>query len=133
MKYLDNILFAILLISSLFYFVKNIQKLKRNICLGKDVKRNDNKSARWKNMLMIAVGQSKMIKRPVSGFFHIIVYVGFIIINIEVLEIVIDGLLGTHRVFSILGNFYGFLIASFEILAVLVLFAVLVYKINSFS
>ena len=130
MKYLDNILFAILLISSLFYFVKNIQKLKRNISLGKDVVRNDNKSARWKNMLMIAVGQSKMIKRPVSGFFHIIVYVGFIIINIEVLEIVIDGLIGTHRVFSILGNFYGFLIASFEILAVLVLFAVLVFWIR---
>ena len=130
MKYLDNILFAILLISFLFYFVKNIQKLKRNICLGKDVKRDDNKSARWKNMLMIAVGQSKMIKRPVSGFFHIIVYVGFIIINIELLEIVIDGLIGTHRVFSILGNFYGFLIASFEILAVLVLFAVLVFWIR---
>ena len=73
MKYLDNILFAILLISFIFYFVKNIQKLKRNISLGKDVVRNDNKSARWKNMLMIAVGQSKMIKRPVSGFFHIIV------------------------------------------------------------
>ena len=130
MKYLDNILFAILLISFIFYFVKNIQKLKRNISLGKDVERNDNKSARWKNMLMIAVGQSKMIKRPVSGFFHIIVYVGFIIINIEVLEIVIDGLIGTHRVFSILGNFYGFLIASFEILAVLVLFAVLVFWIR---
>ena len=130
MKYLDNILFAILLISFIFYFVKNIQKLKRNISLGKDVVRNDNKSARWKNMLMIAVGQSKMIKRPVSGFFHIIVYVGFIIINIELLEIVIDGLIGTHRVFSILGNFYGFLIASFEILAVLVLFAVLVFWIR---
>lgn len=127
MKYIDNILFAILLISFIFYFVKNIQKVKRNIFLGQDVKRNDNKSARWKNMLMIAIGQSKMIKRPISGFFHIIVYVAFILINIELLEIVIDGLLGTHRVFSILGDFYGFLIASFEILAVLVLFAVLVF------
>lgn len=127
MKYIDNILFALLLISSILFFVKNVQKIKRNICLGQDVNRKDNKNARWKNMLMIAIGQSKMVKKPIAGFFHIIVYVGFVVINIEVLEIIIDGVFGTHRVFSIFGGFYGFLIASFEILAVLVLLAVLVF------
>ena len=79
---------------------------------------------------MIALGQSKMVKRPVAGLLHIIVYAGFIIINIEVLEIIIDGLFGTHRVFSFLGGFYGFLIGSFEILAVLVLVAVIVFWIR---
>ena len=78
----------------------NIRKLSRNIKLGKDVNRTDKKPERLKNMMMIALGQSKMVKRPFSGFLHIIVYVGFIIINIEVLEIIIDGLFGTHRVFQ---------------------------------
>ena len=72
---------------------------------------------RWKNMARIALGQQKMVVRPVSGFLHIIVYLGFIIINIEVLEIIIDGVFGTHRIFSFMGGFYDFLIGSFEILA----------------
>jgi heterodisulfide reductase subunit C len=129
--YIDNILFAIILIVGIGYFAKNVKKLKRNINLGHDVNRNDNPSARWKNMAMIALGQSKMIKRPIAGFLHVIVYLGFVIINIEVLEIIIDGLFGTHRIFSsFLGGFYGFLIGSFEILAVLVLFAVIVFWIR---
>ena len=130
MMYIDNILFAIILAMGIGFFAKNVKKLKRNINLGHDVNRNDNPSARWKNMAMIALGQSKMVKRPVAGFLHIIVYAGFIIINIEVLEIIIDGLFGTHRVFSFLGGFYGFLIGSFEILAVLVLVAVIVFWIR---
>lgn len=130
MMYIDNILFAILLIAGIGFFAKNVIKLKRNINLGHDVNRTDNPSARWKNMAMIALGQSKMVKRPVAGFLHIIVYAGFIIINIEVLEIIIDGLFGTHRVFSFLGGFYGFLISSFEILALLVLVAVIVFWIR---
>lgn len=124
MIYIDNILFAIILTIGVGFFVKNVKKLIRNIKLGQDVNRTDNSSERWKNMAMIALGQSKMVKRPVSGFLHIIVYVGFVIINLEVLEIIIDGLFGTHRVFSFLGSFYGILIGSFEILAVLVLIAV---------
>ena len=128
--YIDNILFAIILVIGIGFFAKNVKKLKRNINLGHDVNRTDNSSARWKNMAMIALGQSKMIKRPVAGFLHIIVYAGFIIINLEVLEIMIDGLIGTHRVFSFLGGFYGFLIGSFEILAVLVLVAVIVFWIR---
>ena len=129
MEYLPNIIFAIALFAGIGFFVNNIKKLSRNIKLGKDVDRNDNKSERFKNMAKIALGQSKMVKRPLSGFLHIIVYVGFIIINIEVLEIVLDGLLGTHRLFQpILGKaFYGFLIGTFEILAVLVLLAVIVF------
>ena len=128
--YIDNILFAIILVAGIGFFAKNVKKLKRNINLGHNVNRNDNPSARWKNMAMIALGQSKMVKRPVAGFLHIIVYAGFIIINIEVLEIIIDGLFGTHRIFSFLGGFYGFLISSFEILAVLVLVAVIVFWIR---
>lgn len=129
MNYLPNILFAIILILGVGFFIRNVKKLWRNINLGRDKDINDNKKQRWKNMAMIALGQSKMVKRPVSGFFHIIVYVGFIIINIEVLEIIIDGLFGTHRIgLKILPQaVYGFLIGSFEILAVAVLIAVIVF------
>ena len=128
--YIDNLFFAILLSIGIGFFTINVKKLIRNINLGKDVNRSDNSSARWRNMAMVALGQSKMVKRPVAAFLHLIVYAGFIIINIEVLEIIIDGLFGTHRAFSFLGGFYGFLIGSFEILAVLVLVAVIVFWIR---
>ena len=127
MNYLPNILFAIALVIGIGFFVKNIRKLIRNIKLGKDVDVSDQKSQRWKNMIRIALGQSKMTRRPIAGILHIIVYAGFIIINIEVLEIVIDGLFGAHRIFSGIGNLYGVLIGSFEILAVLVLVSVIVF------
>ncbi len=129
MEYIPNILFAILLIAGVGYFTKNVRKLTRNINLGKDVDRSDNKSERWKNMAMIALGQSKMVRRPIAGFLHIIVYVGFVIINIEVLEIIIDGLFGTHRIFKdIIGEtLYGILIGSFEVLAVAVLITVVIF------
>ncbi|MFV8466401.1 4Fe-4S dicluster domain-containing protein [Flavobacterium sp. LB1P62] len=130
MSYLDNILFAILLVIGFGYFYMNIKKIIRNINLGVAVNRKDNAKVRWGNMAMIALGQSKMIKRPVAGVLHIIVYVGFIIINIELLEIIIDGLLGTHRVFAFLGTAYNVLIASFEILALLVLVAVFSFWIR---
>lgn len=130
MMYIDNLFFAILLSIGIGFFTINVKKLIRNINLGKDVNRSDNSSERWRNMAMVALGQSKMVKRPVAAFLHLIVYAGFIIINIEVLEIIIDGLFGTHRAFSFLGGFYGFLIGSFEILAVLVLVAVIVFWIR---
>ena len=120
MNFLDNIFFAIILSIGFGYFTLNVKKLIRNINLGRDVNRSDNPSERWKNMAMIALGQSKMIKRPIAGFFHVIVYVGFVVINLELLEIIIDGLFGTHRVFAPLGILYDILIGSFEILAVLV-------------
>ena len=130
MSFIPNILFALVLLAGIGYFARNIKKLRRNIKLGQDIDVSDNKSQRWKNMAMIAMGQSKMVRRPVAGIMHFIVYVGFIIINIEVLEIIIDGLLGTHRVFSSIGSLYGFLIGSFEVLAVLVLIAVIVFWIR---
>jgi heterodisulfide reductase subunit C len=130
MSFLDNILFALLLAVGIGYFTMNVKKLMRNINLGRDVNRKDHSSERWKNMIMVALGQSKMVKRPVAGVLHIIVYAGFVIINIEVIEIIIDGLFGTHRVLSFMGSFYNVLIASFEILAVLVLVAVLIFWIR---
>ena len=130
MSYLDNILFALLLGLGFGYFYLNLKKLIRNINLGIAVDRTDNPRARWTNMAMIALGQSKMVKRPIAGILHIIVYVGFVIINIELLEIIIDGLFGTHRVFAFLGNVYNVLIGSFEILAALVLIAVFVFWIR---
>jgi heterodisulfide reductase subunit C len=130
MNYLDNIIFAILLVVGIGFFVKNIKKIIRNINLGKTLNRSDNSNLRWKNMAMVALGQSKMVKRPVAGLLHILVYVGFIIINIEVIEIIIDGLFGTHRVLSFLGGFYDFLIGSFEILAVLVIISVAVFWVR---
>ncbi|RXP63609.1 (Fe-S)-binding protein [Lutibacter sp. HS1-25] len=130
MNYLDNLIFAILLTLGVGFFVKNIKKISRNIRLGKDINRTDNKNARLKNMMMIALGQSKMVKRPIAGILHIVVYIGFIIINIEVIEIIIDGLFGTHRVLRVLGGFYGFLIGAFEILAFLVLVSVSIFWIR---
>ncbi|MFD1294591.1 4Fe-4S dicluster domain-containing protein [Lutibacter holmesii] len=130
MNYIDNILFAVLLFLGVGFFVRNIKKLSRNIKLGKSIDRTDRKDDRLKNMLMIALGQSKMVKRPIAGILHIIVYVGFLIINIEVIEIIIDGLFGTHRVLRVLGDFYGILIGSFEILALLVLVSVAIFWIR---
>jgi heterodisulfide reductase subunit C len=130
MGYLSNVLFAIVLIIGFGYFYSNVKKIIRNINLGVAVNRKDNAKARWRNMAMIALGQSKMVKRPVAGALHIIVYVGFVIINIELLEIIIDGLFGTHRIFASIGVVYDALIASFEILAFLVLFAVTVFLIR---
>ncbi|WP_430468240.1 4Fe-4S dicluster domain-containing protein [Winogradskyella ouciana] len=132
MEYIPNIIFAAILVLGIGYFTRNIRKLIRNIKLGREVDASDNKGERWKNMARIALGQSKMVKRPIAGFLHIIVYVGFIIINIEVLEIIIDGLFGTHRIgLEVLPeSVYGFLIGAFEILAVLVLVSVIAFWIR---
>ncbi|MGO4920503.1 4Fe-4S dicluster domain-containing protein [Maribacter spongiicola] len=130
MQYLPNIIFIILLIVGIGFFVKNVSRLKRNIFLGKEALVTDNKPQRWKNMAKIALGQSKMVVRPIAGALHIIVYVGFVIINIEVLEIILDGIFGTHRMFAVLGPLYDFLIGSFEVLALLVIIAVVVFWIR---
>jgi heterodisulfide reductase subunit C len=130
MEYIPQILFAIILCIGIGYFANNVRKLARNIKLGKDVDTSDNKPQRWKNMARIALGQSKMVTRPIAGFLHIIVYVGFVIINIEVLEIIIDGLTGKHRIFSGAGQIYDILIGSFELLAFAVLVAVIIFWIR---
>ncbi len=130
MQIISQVLFLIALVVGIGFFIRNIRRLLRNIKLGKEVDRSDNKGERFAKMARIAFGQSKMVKKPVSGFLHVIVYVGFIIINIEVLEIIIDGLFGTHRVLSFMGGFYNVLIASFEVLALLVLIGVIVFWIR---
>lgn len=130
MSYIDNILFAILLGFGFGFFAINVKKLIRNIKLGQDIDRSDNPKERWANMVLIALGQSKMVKRPIAGVLHIFVYLGFVIINIEVLEIIIDGLFGTHRVFAFMGGFYDILIGSFEILAILVLVSVVTFLVR---
>lgn len=124
---ISSIIFILLFASAVFLFTKNIKKVIRNIRLGKPLDRSDRKDERLKLMIKVALGQSKMVVRPFAGFLHILVYLGFIIINIEVLEIILDGILGTHRLFSFLDSFYFFLIASFEVLAVLVLVSCLIF------
>ena len=128
LDFLPNIIFTLLLIVAGGFFAKNVGRIKRNIYLGKSIDRTDQPKERWGNMARIALGQSKMVKRPIAGILHVVVYVGFILINIELLEIVVDGIVGTHRIFApFLGGFYNILIASFEICAALVLIAVILF------
>ena len=124
------IAFIVLVVVALGLFTKNVRTIIRNIKLGKDLDRNDNISQRFGLMLKVAFGQSKMQARPVVGILHFVVYAGFIIINLEVLEIVLDGLLGKHRLFAPLGSLYTFLISTFEILALLVLVSCLIFLVR---
>lgn len=112
---------------AIYFFAKNIGKIRRNILLGKDIDLSDHKPARWKNMLKVAFGQTKMAARPIPFVLHFIVYAGFVLINIEVLEILIDGLFGTHRILSFLGPVYDVAIGFFELLAFGVLVACVVF------
>ena len=127
MSFLPNIIFGLLLIIGIGFFFLNIIRLKSVIALGRQEDRTDQSGKRWAQMARIALGQSKMVVRPIAGIMHIIVYLGFIIINIEVLEIILDGLLGTHRIFAPLGQAYDILIGTFEILALLVILAVVIF------
>lgn len=124
---LAQIIFFLIFAIAVILFTIQVRKISLNIKLGRDIDRSDRPSERWKVMAKVALGQTKMVRRPIAGIMHIFVYLGFIIINIEVLEIIIDGLFGTHRIFSFLGGFYNFLIGTFEILALLVLVGVIVF------
>jgi len=129
--YIPNIIFTILLIFSIWFFRRNVLFLKRNILLGRDIDRSDQKKKRWLKMLRVSLGQSKMVKRPIAGILHIIVYAGFIIMNIELLEIITDGIFGTHRAFAYyLGGFYNFVISFFEIFAALIIISVLIFWVR---
>lgn len=130
MQIIAQILFVIALIAGIGFFARNIKRLIRNIKLGRDIDRSDNGGERFAKMARIAFGQSKMVRKPISGFLHVVVYLGFIIINIEVLEIIIDGIFGTHRIFSFMGGFYNVLIACFEVLAFLVFVGVIIFWIR---
>src|SRR6187401_1995203 len=111
MQILQQFLFVLVSLISIWLFTKKVKEISRNIKLGRDEDFSDNKSQRWKNVLLLAFGQKKMFKNPLVAIMHFFVYAGFIIINIEVLEIVLDGILGTHRVFSKpLGSLYVYMI-----------------------
>ena len=128
MAYLPNLIFFTLLVISVSFFIRNLKRIKRNIGLGRDLDRNDYPKLRMKNMLLLAFGQKKMVNKPIVGILHLVVYVGFILINIELLEILLDGIIGTHRLFApYLGSLYNFLIAMFEIFALLVLVSVIFF------
>lgn len=119
MQYVQQAAFLVLAGLAIWLFSKNILRIRKNILLGRDEDLTDQSSLRWKNLLLLAFGQKKMFRNPLVAVMHFIIYAGFIIINIEVLEIVLDGILGTHRLFlGTLSSFYGFIINFFEILAV---------------
>ena len=125
---IGQFIFIIILAAAVYLFGKNVAKVRRNILLGKDTDRSDNPAARWRIMAKVALGQSKMVKRPVAAVMHLFIYIGFVIINLEVLEIMIDGIFGSHRIFSKpLGGLYGLLIGGFEVLALLVLVSCIVF------
>ena len=130
-SYIDNILFVTVLILTIFLFSNNFKKILNNIRLGRAENRSDKPILRLKNMFRVAFGQGKMIRRPIAGILHLIIYIGFIIINIELLEIIVDGIFGTHRIFSqYFTGLYNILIGGFEILALLVLISVIIFWIR---
>lgn len=127
---IPRIIFILSLVATVFFFTRKIKSISRNIKLGKDIEIKDNKAKRWKLMAWVAIGQSKMVTRPVAALMHIFVYVGFIIVNIEMLEIMVDGIFGTHRAFSFVGNSYAAFISTFEIFGLAVMFGCLIFLIR---
>lgn len=131
MSFLPQVIFLIIFGAAAWFLSKRVKFLRRNILLGKSETRNDHPEERWKTMLLVAFGQQKMFKRIIPALLHLFVYVGFVIINLEVLEFVLDGILGTHRLFApFLGSFYLAAMNFFEFLAVAVLFSCLVFLIR---
>lgn len=131
MEYLGQILFIVILAVATFILIRRIRMIRKSILLGKDVKINDRKSDRWKNMLLIAFGQKKMFKRPIPAILHLFLYIGFIVINLEILEFILDGLSGKHRMFApYLGDVYPVLMNIFEFLAVGVLVSCVIFLIR---
>src|SRR5688572_22544357 len=131
MHIIAQIIFFLITVVAVWFFSRKIMAIRRNILLGRDQQLNHRKAERWKNVFLIALGQKKMFRNPLVAFLHLVIYLGFIIINIEVLEIVLDGLLGTHRLFApYTGKAYTFLINSFELLAVGVIIVCVVFLLR---
>src|SRR5437868_1926034 len=131
MQFIPQIIFILVSLAAIIFFTKKAREIRRNILLGRDEVISDNPGLRWKNVLLLAFGQKKMFRNPLVAVLHFFVYAGFIIINIEVLEIVLDGIFGTHRLFaSPLGSFYNLLINAFEVLALLVLTGCAIFLIR---
>jgi heterodisulfide reductase subunit C len=131
MLVVQQILFFLLVSLAVFIFSRKVVEIKRNIFLGQDEDLSDNKAERWKKVVLLALGQKKMFRYPLVAVMHFIIYAGFIIINVEVLEIALDGLFGTHRMFAgPLGLVYGWLINSFEFLAIGVIAVCVIFLIR---
>jgi len=128
MQSIQQILFVAVSAVSIWLFARKIGEIRRNIILGKEENLNDNPSLRWKNLLLLAFGQKKMFSNPLVAIMHFVIYAGFLIINLEVLEIVLDGILGSHRLFAAsLGTLYNWLINAFEFLAVGVILVCIIF------
>ncbi len=128
MHYAQQIAFVALSAVAIWLFAKKASEIRRNIFLGKEEHLNDQPAKRWRNLFLLALGQKKMFRNPLVAVLHFVIYAGFIIINLEVLEIILDGLLGTHRLFlPVLGGVYNWLINSFEFLAVGVIVVCIVF------
>lgn len=127
----EQIAFIFVLVAAVYIIGKRASRIRKNIQLGKNIEIKDRPQQRLRNLILIAFGQKKMFKRPVPAFLHFFVYVGFLVINIEVLEFIIDGVAGTHRIFSpYLGSFYTVLMNIFEFLAVAVLISCIFFLIR---
>src|SRR5216683_4187729 len=127
MHLVQQIAFILLSVTAIWLFSRNAIRIRKNILLGKEEDYSDQPARRWKNLLLLAFGQKKMFRNPLVAVLHFFIYAGFIIINLEVLEIFLDGVFGTHRLFAPLGSLYLGLINSFEILAITVLIACIVF------
>ncbi len=131
MQLAQQILFILLVITATWLFVKKASFIRRNINLGREEVLENNPAARWRNTLLMALGQKRMFDKPFVALLHFAVYAGFIIINIEILEIILDGIFGTHRLFApYLGSFYTFIINFFEVLAFLVLASCVIFLLR---
>ena len=130
MQVAQQILFILLFIAAVWFFAKKVKFISRNIKLGRE-EAFPSHPDRWKNVLLIAFGQKRMFDKPLVAFLHFAVYAGFVIINIEILEIILDGIFGTHRLFApYLGSFYTFVINFFEVLAFLVLVSCIIFLLR---
>jgi len=131
MQIVQQILFILLSITAIWLFTKKVKEIRRNILMGREEDTNVSKSERWRNVLLLAFGQKKMFRNPLVAVLHFFVYAGFVIINVEILEIILDGILGRHRMFApSIGSLYGILIGCFEILAVLVIIGCAVFLVR---
>lgn len=131
MHVIQQVLFVIAFAAAVYLFTGKVRQIRRNILLGRDVQPYDHPAQRWRNVLLLALGQKKMFRNPLVAVLHFFVYAGFLIINIEILEIILDGILGTHRLFApLLGGLYPVLIGCFEILAVLVILGCAIFLIR---
>lgn len=131
MTWILQVVFVVVVAVPIYFLIRRIKQIRSNILLGKELDRSDRPGERWKAMLLIAFGQKKMFKKPIPAFLHLLIYVGFLVINLEVLEFMIDGLLGTHRIFApYLGGFYNVAMNFFEILALGVLISCIAFLIR---